>query len=1212
MRHSTASPLRAVLVVGLLLLGLPSPGAAKEQETKAAILYDGSTSGSTLLAPPKALLSGTLLKQSATTTSWFLYPNACAERALNTWSPRTSPVADSLNSYSAGTTGPYTAQDQSLKETLWHVFDTGVPASQRPAPLEGTRSLWCGKYDPKAVQTVGYPNVTYQILYVDTGAHSGSYTLTLLFQGSTEPGYDFLYLIGGGGAAVDPIGNSRPVLDNVIENGSNGASELLVTWTGTITPSTPGAASISTLGGPVSILGAEGGAPATVSTSITIAPGHRALYFVFTSEERMSSEDGLWPNGNGAELDLLATSDNGSIYSNQAAVGGTDGFGGDVIVGTPGSPTVSARVPTAIGTLWHLAVGSSKPTTDFCSPAKGLGSDLFFEAGDFGTGMTDPGSFASIVTCTFPIPNGTSSVTASWREYRDLERGSGLVAVTEYRVFGADGWSKWLNADTGMSLRVGGERGWSAASAELAEAARADSVQLRFTVQCVPLLSGDFTHCSSALYGLFYDDLGLMVRTGVPAPTFGLYPGGLPQSTFVDGTMTGVNCSAPPCWPGIRGSDLSGGIAIKDNVNSPLGDSLVVNIRSSLRPRGMGINWKRGYDPTLNQGRTIFFTNGSYNAAFDTPRMIYRLFDPATKSWSPFDSTELDANAVAVANSDTTVTDGEYRAVWPPRDKVDAAASLPGGFTINGVGAYASLAFLPRGTRLQYYFKAVDINGGIVYQFGSEDAPNEVEDLPVLPGGSARAPDILEFRVLPGAYAPGAVATLLAGRTDTPVLNVDGAYTIWSYGLDPVTQALRGLGVRADRYRLLQVLGGGNGIGGHELTGLRAERRNTFFPSLLEYGIRDSLAKWYRILIVSSHTRDWTVADEQDARLLSEWWDASTGTDGGDRCLFASGDDFFNSLIHPPPGYPGSYGIGMAQTVFGVSAATGSWSGTGSSLYPTIDDRFAAPSAGPGLAAPGTYTYPIDGGCPGVNRFDALTKVAAPDAQSAVSYPSSEVAAIARMSERDGVTDADRNKSLGYAFSFQYIRQAGISTSASSYPHSGLENRLRVLYKFLTSCRGARTGAPSDTGKCWPCPTPGTTVPLMQANWAVQAGFVTTTYGPLYPIQDNLAVTGLDELPVTESVPRVNALGQNRPNPFNPQTVIPYSLAAKGRVAIRIFNIGGRLVRTLLDERQEAGPHEVRWNGATETGGHAASGVYFYRITYPDGSISAKKMMILR
>jgi hypothetical protein len=593
LRHSTASPLRAALVAGLLLLALPVLGVAKEQETKSTALNDGSTSGSTLLAPPKSLLSGTLLKQSATTTSWFLYPNACAERALNTWSPRTSPVADSLNSYSAGTTGPYTVQDQSLKEILWHVFDTGVPASQRPAPLEGTASLWCGKYDAQAVQAVGYPNVTYQILYVDTGAHSSNYTLTLLFQGSTEPDYDFLYLIGGGNNDVDPIGNSRAKLDNLITTGADGSSRLLVTWSGNVTPSTPGATSINGITGGATVLGSEDGTPSTVSTSISVSAADRALYFVFTSEERMSSEDGLWPSGNGIVLDLLATSDNGSIYANQAPAGGTDPTGGNVLVGTFGTAGfVSARVLPGVGTLWHLASGSSKPTTDFCSPAKGLNSDLFFEVGDSFTGVTDPGSFASIVTCTFPIPAGTSSVTATWREYRDLKRGSGLVGVTEYRVFGSGGWSKWLNADTGMSLRVGGERAWSPVSAELAEAAQADSVQLRFTFQCVPLLSGNFVVCSSALYGLFYDDLGLVVRSGgAPAPTFGLYPGTLPQSTFVDGTMTGSNCSAPPCWPGIRGSDLSGGIAIKDNVNTPLGDSIVVNIRSSLRPHGMGINW---------------------------------------------------------------------------------------------------------------------------------------------------------------------------------------------------------------------------------------------------------------------------------------------------------------------------------------------------------------------------------------------------------------------------------------------------------------------------------------------------------------------------------------------------------------------------------------------------------------------------------------------
>jgi hypothetical protein len=676
--------------------------------------------------------------------------------------------------------------------------------------------------------------------------------------------------------------------------------------------------------------------------------------------------------------------------------------------------------------------------------------------------------------------------------------------------------------------------------------------------------------------------------------------------------MTGLNCTSPPCWPGVRGSDLSGGIAIHDNVNSPLGDSLVVNIGSSLRPRGMGINWRRGYDLTLNQGRTISFTNGAYNAAFDVPRMIYRLFDPATKAWSPFDSTELDANAVVVASGDTTVIDGEYRFVWPPRDKT--GLNLPGGFTINGVGAYNSLAFLPRGTRLQYYFKAVDINGGVVYQFGSEDAANEVEDLPALPGGSTRAPDILEFRVLPGAYAPGSGGTLLAGRTDTPILNMDGAYTIWSFGLDPVTQALRGLGVRADRYRFLQGLDQGSNVGGRELTGApdnqRPARDSNYFPNMTEYSVRESLSTWYRILMQSGHLRTATLDNEADARLVEEWWSSATpGTNGGDRCFFVSGDDYFNALMNTAGTDPAPRRHSMGNNVLGVSSVNGSWNGTAATQYPTVEDRFANAASGPGLVA--GYTYPVDGGCPGTNRFDALTKMGGTDAQNAAFYPLfsgvNDVAAIANMSEKDVVTDNDRSKALGYGYSIQYVRKAGIPTSAANYAHSGVQERMQVLYKFLASCRGARAGG-ADTAKCWPCPTDAN----MTSNWAVLSGFQTGTYGPLYPIQDNLTATGVEELPAADAVPRVNALGQNRPNPFNPSTVIPYRLAARGRVVIRIFDIGGRLVRTLIDQREEAGPHEARWNGTTEHEGRAASGVYFYRITYPDGGISAKKMMMLR
>ena len=92
----------------------------------------------------------------------------------------------------------------------------------------------------------------------------------------------------------------------------------------------------------------------------------------------------------------------------------------------------------------------------------------------------------------------------------------------------------------------------------------------------------------------------------------------------------------------------------------------------------------------------------------------------------------------------------------------------------------------------------------------------------------------------------------------------------------------------------------------------------------------------------------------------------------------------------------------------------------------------------------------------------------------------------------------------------------------------------------------------------------------------------------------------------------VNALSQNRPNPFNPETVIPYSLASKGRVAVRIYDISGRCIRTLVEAVKGAGAYQARWAGELDSGGRAASSIYFYRITYPDGTTSAKRMTILR
>ncbi len=97
-------------------------------------------------------------------------------------------------------------------------------------------------------------------------------------------------------------------------------------------------------------------------------------------------------------------------------------------------------------------------------------------------------------------------------------------------------------------------------------------------------------------------------------------------------------------------------------------------------------------------------------------------------------------------------------------------------------------------------------------------------------------------------------------------------------------------------------------------------------------------------------------------------------------------------------------------------------------------------------------------------------------------------------------------------------------------------------------------------------------------------------------------------------VPRfVNALYQAEPNPANPSATIRYTIAEKGRVALRIFDVGGRLVRTLVDQVQEPAEagFEVVWDGMNDQGQRVGSGVFFYQIDAP-GFTSSKKLVILK
>lgn len=89
------------------------------------------------------------------------------------------------------------------------------------------------------------------------------------------------------------------------------------------------------------------------------------------------------------------------------------------------------------------------------------------------------------------------------------------------------------------------------------------------------------------------------------------------------------------------------------------------------------------------------------------------------------------------------------------------------------------------------------------------------------------------------------------------------------------------------------------------------------------------------------------------------------------------------------------------------------------------------------------------------------------------------------------------------------------------------------------------------------------------------------------------------------------ALYQNHPNPFNPSTKISYSLPTECNVILEIFDISGKLVKTLINGKESAGIQSIEWDGCDAVNKQVTSGIYFYRLTAGKEKI-AKKMVLLR
>jgi len=118
--------------------------------------------------------------------------------------------------------------------------------------------------------------------------------------------------------------------------------------------------------------------------------------------------------------------------------------------------------------------------------------------------------------------------------------------------------------------------------------------------------------------------------------------------------------------------------------------------------------------------------------------------------------------------------------------------------------------------------------------------------------------------------------------------------------------------------------------------------------------------------------------------------------------------------------------------------------------------------------------------------------------------------------------------------------------------------------------------------------------------------------GTGHHLGDVIGALGQGVMTAAQSSPLRYSMSQNYPNPFNPTTSIEFTLKERARVTLRVYNVAGQLVATLVDgERAPGVTYRAEWDGRNRSGNRVASGVYFYRLRTAGHTIT-RKMVLLK
>jgi glucose/arabinose dehydrogenase len=192
---------------------------------------------------------------------------------------------------------------------------------------------------------------------------------------------------------------------------------------------------------------------------------------------------------------------------------------------------------------------------------------------------------------------------------------------------------------------------------------------------------------------------------------------------------------------------------------------------------------------------------------------------------------------------------------------------------------------------------------------------------------------------------------------------------------------------------------------------------------------------------------------------------------------------------------------------------------------------------------------------------------------------------------------------------------AGLLRPVWDYPNAGADGSITGGYVYrgaaIPSLYGKYIFADYVSGKTWALTVGGTPSVILLSDEAYSVStFGADPAGNLYLCSYSSSgriykLTGpAASVPVT--TPTASTLEQNYPNPFNPSTTINYHLPTNSHVTLKVFDILGREVATLVNEHKQPGRYEVAW----EPQG-LSSGVYFYRLS-SGASIATKKMLLAR